>query len=59
MERRIVVSDFEMDRTRKIMKMDGYENPTDDEVFDMSISIRERMQDLHMDAIQAYKDIMY
>lgn len=45
MKKVIEVSDFEMERARGFMKSNGLNNPSDNEVFDMALDIRERMQD--------------
>ena len=59
MRKVIEASDFEMERARGFMEEDGWNNPTDDEVFDMAVEIRERMVDCSMSAREAYLDIMY
>lgn len=59
MKKVIKVSDFEMRRTRNFMESNGWNNPTDNEVFDMALDIRERMQDCSMSAEEAFFDIMY
>lgn len=59
MQRIIEVSDFEMKRARDLMENDGWNNPSDNAVFDMAVDIRERMEDCSMSAYQAYMDIMY
>lgn len=59
MKKVIEVSDFEMNRAREFMLSDGWNNPTDNEVFDMALEIRERMSDCSMSARQAFIDIMH
>lgn len=59
MQKVIEVSDFEMERARGFMKVDGWNNPTDDEVFEMALDIRERMEDCSMSAREAFFDIMH
>ena len=41
------------------MESDGWDNPTDDEVFEMALEIRERMEDCSMSAREAFFDIMH
>lgn len=59
MKRVLEVSDFEMQRTREFMLLDGWSNPSEDEVFDMALAIRERMEDCCMSATDAFIDIMH
>ena len=59
MQKVIEVSDFEMERARGFMEADGWNNPTDDEVFEMALDIRERMEDCSMSAREAFFDIMH
>lgn len=59
MRKIIEVSDFEIERARGFMKSDGWNNPTDDEVFDIAIDIRRRMEDCSMSAREAFFDIMH
>lgn len=59
MRKVIEVSDFEMERARGFMESDGWNNPTDDEVFEMALDIRERMEDCIMSAREAFFDIMH
>ena len=59
MRRTIEVSDFEMNRTRELMATDGWDNPTEDEVFNLALEIRARMRNFDMSASQAFMDIMH
>lgn len=59
MRKTIEVSDFEMQRTRDLMLSDGWKDITDDEVFNMALEIRERMEDCSMSAKDAFFDIIY
>ena len=59
MKKVIEVSDFEMERARGFMKSNGWNNPSDNEVFDMVLDIRERIQDCSMTAEEAFFDIIY
>ena len=59
MRRTIEVLDSEMNRTRELMDADGWNNATDDEVFNLALEIRARMRDFSMTASQAYFDIMH
>ena len=59
MRRTIEVPDFEMERTRELMAADGWNNATDDEVFNLALEIRARMRNFEMTASQAFMDIMH
>ena len=59
MRKVIEVSDFEMERARNFMISDGWIIPTDDEIFEMALEIRERMEECSMSAREAFFDIMH
>ena len=59
MRRTIEVPDFEMKRTMEFMVADGWDNPTEDEVFNLALEIRARMRNFEMTASQAFMDIMH